>query len=276
MIRNARQRRLVLPERHEERVHQRGVQQRRPVIVLRGDAAQQPPVEQPHPPLLLDGLGRGTELVHGGQRENVDVPIGQSRIPRARAATRHDGHAIGRDAEFPCCPANERDPVQQLEADLAGPGADDHRPPASRDAREAIEHPLFGPFELRVHAGRTGEPRECRPLTPHAGLQIRDAATRLLDVGGTQLPDALHVRARGGDLLAECANGRRLLLGERGQPLRAPALLLGIGRQQRLEQTARATKDPGQDRGHLPAARLHRGARLAIDLSAPDRLALVV
>ncbi len=76
--------------------------------------------------------------------EDVHVAPRQALVPGRRAAPGDDGDVGGRDSVLLEEPVQERDPVQDLEADLAEPGADDDVSVGGADRRQRLADQLLG------------------------------------------------------------------------------------------------------------------------------------
>src|SRR5581483_12355555 len=113
------------------------------------------------------------------QVEHVDRSGSQVRIPRPRAAAGEDRDALPLDALLGEHPADDGDPVQKLEADLAEERADEHltaRPGAAAERRLAPSPDELTPrgaderprragareAEESAPGGRAGRPRHAQ------------------------------------------------------------------------------------------------------------------
>ena len=110
--------------------------------------------------------------------ENVDVARRKGAIPGRGAAARHHDEPIGVDVEAFGAPAKKRDPVEQLEADLAYPGPRDNWH-AARDHRGQVvlERRTLPPSKQR--AGRKTNPaRDDVPPCRHQPARRRSASSQ--------------------------------------------------------------------------------------------------
>ena len=126
--------------------------------------------------------------------EEVDVLLGNARVQRLDAATRDDDEPLRRDSVAVLHPAQERNPVEDLVADLGEPRTRDDRRSTRRNAAELLLD--FGDGE--GHCGvllRAGAP----PCPPDERLVQRQQTARGLaseiadnrgsiDHGGYEIP----------------------------------------------------------------------------------------
>jgi hypothetical protein len=80
-----------------------------------------------------------TELILRHERQCVVRPVDDSPVPRRRASPRNGDYTISGDGVMPAKPAHKRNPVKQLEPDLAEPWPEQNR---ATVAGELLEMPL--------------------------------------------------------------------------------------------------------------------------------------
>src|SRR5688500_17175069 len=144
---DARVARFVVPVRREQAEHESRVEQLHVACsALTDNAVDKTLIQRRHltllPLLLRD---RRTKFVGRQPREDVGVSRFLAAVPRGNPAARNDDLPIGSRIPLTPDPLDERNPVQQLEAELTGPGTDDNRLATGGDATELLEDlPIVG------------------------------------------------------------------------------------------------------------------------------------
>src|SRR5439155_2343840 len=77
---------------------------------------------------LLQGRAAAYELLRRVERQDVHVAGPEIAEPLRRAATRHDDQPLRQAGDLESRPAEQRNPVEKLEPDLARERPGDHRP----------------------------------------------------------------------------------------------------------------------------------------------------
>ena len=140
-----------LPDVAEQAVQELRVEERTVAPGLADRGVEHLLVPGAHRDLLLEAAGLRPELerlpaeVLGGDVvEDVHVAPRQALVPGRRAAPGDDRDVGGGDSVLLEEPVQERDPVQDLEADLAEPGADDDVSVGGADRRQRLADQLLG------------------------------------------------------------------------------------------------------------------------------------
>ncbi len=223
--------RLAAPVPLEQKVHG---PRRQDAEATEAEAPVQPPEDLPvglgesellaAPRQLLDpGLLQRRQGLRIEQLREIQVGP-QALVPAARAAAGDDDHPLLVDLEPPPRPAQERDPVEQLQVRIAGPWPEHHRPIALRRPHQRSLRRELGAqprmvqlgdetrFQDRARGGREpgGEARELRE-----------------DAAGV---DGLHLRPQAAGGGPSDARGRgRLLFRRPGQGVPDPRAPEGRG-----------------------------------------------
>ena len=159
------------------------MQKERPTERLVGDDLPDDlAIERPHRPLLLVLLGPRAELLRRDERQQIDVPAADVRIPRRRSSPGDHDDAIWRNGCLREGPRDERDPIEQLESDFTGPRTHEHRPIPVGQAGDSPSEPSLHDAQLLLPLRKPQPVRQHLVLTGGGVAQFDDVPMQSTDI----------------------------------------------------------------------------------------------